>query len=108
MIINQMISVLGAGIILRHLSRIGPQDYSYESDVDQAFRIDKVLDLCSMLRHRSDFAIDELSSILGEFTMFSTNNRISIADICVLYFLNSSQFQLPNNLKEFCTKFYIL
>jgi aminoacyl tRNA synthase complex-interacting multifunctional protein 2 len=85
MIIGTDLPILGEVNILRHLSRIGPNEFDYESK-DNCNEIDVVFDLCYMLKTSSSAkerqtAIKQLNNRLGKAQFFGDSNEISIGDV---------------------------
>lgn len=105
---SKYIPVYGEINIIRYLNRIGPNEFFYENNNEEANLHDQVLDICYQLskkhteKERQQF-VQQLSQRLGKNQFFNQAVSLSISDIAVSSILKklfADKKMLPANLSS--------
>lgn len=100
--------ICGEANIVRYLSRVGPKEYSYDTDVHQSNQDDIILDVCYTLskklsqKDRQSY-LQQLNKRLANQQYF--NEDLSVVDVAVSSILKQLQLkELPGNLSSWMSR----
>jgi aminoacyl tRNA synthase complex-interacting multifunctional protein 2 len=105
--------VLGEVNIIRHLNRVGPSEFWYETDNQFANLSDTILDICYQLSKKpstkeGQYFVQLLSQRLGKSQFYNDSLNMSVSDVAVSSILKqhfaSSLKELPANLSSWLQK----
>lgn len=102
--------IYGEVNIIRHLNRVGPNEFWYENNNQLAYQTDDILDLCHQLSTKNSVkerqpSLQQLGQRLGKTQYFNGSPSFSVADIAVSSTLrNFLAKEVPANLASWLQK----